>query len=37
MGERVVEMRALKNCEIDDIMKIWLESTVEAHYFREEE
>ncbi len=32
-----MEIRALKNCEIDDIMKIWLESTVEAHYFIEEE
>lgn len=37
MGERVLEIRELKNCEIDDIMKIWLESTIEAHYFIEEE
>ena len=37
MRERVLEIRELKNCEIDDIMKIWLESTIEAHYFIEEE
>ncbi|MGV1064726.1 N-acetyltransferase [Clostridium perfringens] len=37
MGERVLEIRELKNCEIDDIMRIWLESTIEAHYFIEEE
>lgn len=37
MGERVLEIRELKNCEIDDIMKIWLESTIEAHCFIEEE
>ena len=37
MGERVLEIRELKNCEIDDIMKIWLESTIEAHYFIKEE
>ncbi|HII4440375.1 TPA: N-acetyltransferase [Clostridium perfringens] len=32
-----MEIRELKNCEIADIMKIWLESTIEAHYFIEEE
>nr|WP_242957403.1 hypothetical protein [Clostridium perfringens] len=32
-----MEIRELKNCEIDDIMKIWLESTIEAHYFIKEE
>ncbi|TPF99111.1 hypothetical protein [Clostridium perfringens] len=37
MGEKVLEIRELKNCEIDDIMKIWLESTIEAHYFIKEE
>ncbi|MBI6039088.1 N-acetyltransferase [Clostridium perfringens] len=37
MGERVLEIRELKNCEIDDIMRIWLESTIEAHCFIEEE
>ncbi len=37
MGERVLEIRELKNCEIDDIMRIWLESTIEAHYFIAEE
>ena len=37
MRERVLEIRELKNCEIDDIMRIWLESTIEAHCFIEEE
>lgn len=31
-----MEIRKLKECEIDYIMKIWLESTIESHPFIEE-